>query len=61
MRDQGFGPEDFGVVRHADPSSDFPSAVSSKVTMVRKCAWVTKTYDADDGPSWLLLFENDLR
>jgi len=22
---------------------------------------VTKTYEADDGPSWLLLFENDLK
>jgi len=31
------------------------------VTLVRKSIQVTKTYEADDGPSWLLLFENDLK
>jgi hypothetical protein len=59
MRDQGFRPDDF--IWYADPSPGFPSAVRSKVTMVRKSAQVNKTYEADDAPSWLLLFENDLK
>jgi len=47
--------------RNADPSSAPASAVTDKVTLVRKSIQVTKTYEADDGPSWLLLFENDLK
>jgi hypothetical protein len=61
MRDQGFRPDDFEIIWYADPSPGFPSAVRSKVTMVRKSAQVTKTYEADDGPLWLLLFENNLK
>jgi hypothetical protein len=61
MRDQGFRPDDFEIIWYADPSPGFPSAVRSKVIMVRKSAQVTKTYEADDGPLWLLLFENNLK
>jgi hypothetical protein len=61
MRDQGFRPDDFRIIRHVDSSSGFPSAAAGKVTLVRRSAQVTKIYEAADGPSWLLQFENDLK
>jgi hypothetical protein len=59
MRDKGFRPIGFAIIRHADPPPGFPSAVTQTVTLVRKSTQVTKTYDADE--DWLLMFENDLK
>jgi hypothetical protein len=61
MRDQGFRPDDFEIFRHADPSPAFASAVTGKVTLVRKSTQVAKNYEAGVGHSWLRLFENDLK
>ena len=61
IRDQGFRADDFAIIWDADPPLAFASAVTVKVTLVRKSIQVTKTYEADDGRSWLLLFENDLK
>jgi hypothetical protein len=61
MRDRGFRPDDFKIIWHVDPSPAFASAVTGKVTLVRKSTRVAKNYEAEDGRSWLLLFENDLK
>jgi hypothetical protein len=61
MRDGGFRPDDFKVIQHANPSPDFPSAVTGAVTLVRKGTGVAKTYQTGNGSSWLALFESDLK
>lgn len=61
MRDQGFRPGDFEIIQHADPSLAFPSAVTGTVTLVRKSNRMSKSYEAGNGSSWLVHFENDLK
>jgi hypothetical protein len=53
--------DDFAIVWDADPPLAFASGVTVKVTLVRKSIQVTQDYEAEDGRSWLLMFENDLK
>jgi len=61
VRDQGFSPVDFEIIQHADPSPAFPSAVTGKVTLIRKSNRMAKTYEAGNSSSWLIQFEQDLQ
>jgi hypothetical protein len=61
MRAQGFRPGDFEIIQHADPSTAFPSAITGRVTLVRKSSQLSKSYEAGNGSSWLVQFESDLK
>jgi hypothetical protein len=61
MREHGFRPGDFEITHHADPSPALPSAIRGTVTLVRKSNRVSRSYEAGDGSSWLVLFESDLK
>jgi|SRR5579863_8850998 len=60
MRDEGFRPGDFEIIRHAGPSSDFPDLITGTVTLVRESDRASKTYEGDNG-SWPVQFETDLK
>jgi hypothetical protein len=61
MREHGFLPGDFEITHHADPSPASPKAIRGTVTLVRKSNRVSRSYEAGNGSSWLVLFESDLK
>jgi hypothetical protein len=59
LREHGFRPADFEIVRHAHP--DPLGAITGRVTLLRKSTHMAKTYEAGPGTSWRRCLENDLQ
>lgn len=61
LREHGFRPQDFEIVRHSDSSPPSPGAIPGRVTVLRKSNQMAMTYEAGHGPSWLTCLESDLK
>lgn len=61
LRDHGFHPGDFEIVQRANPSPEYPSAITGAVTLIHKGTGASRTYQAGHGTAWLAELEADLK